>query len=161
MKRVYALSIALAVLAPIGGRAPLAWARPEHAFGHGAQFAEHLQRAVQRLGLNESQQSTIQTLLRTHTKEVIQRRAEMATMRVDLRPLLQADPVDMTRVKQALQAIAAKEVDLHLAHLTLMQDIRQVLTPEQQKQFRPMRASMMGLGRMRPGGMMGRGHGER
>ena len=140
MKRVYALTIALAVLALLGSRAPGAWARPEHDVGHGERFAEHLQHALQQLGLNESQRSTVQTLLRTHAKEVIQRRAEIATMRVDLQPLLQADPVDTTRVKQALQAIAAKEVDLHLAHLTLMQDIRQVLTPEQQKQFRAMLA---------------------
>ena len=138
MKRVYALSIALAVLALLGSRAPAAWARPEHGGEHGARFAEHLQQALQRLGLNESQQSTIQTLLRTHTKEVIQRRADIATMRVDLQPLLHTDPVDMPRVKQALQAIAAKEVDLHLAHLTLMQDIRQVLTTEQQQHFRAM-----------------------
>ncbi len=144
MKRVYALSIALVLLALLGSQAPSAWARPEHGVGHGARFAAHLQRALLRLGLNESQQSTIQTLLRTHTKEVIQRRAEIATMRVDLRPLLHTDPVDMPRVKQALQAIAAKEVDLRLAHLTLMRDIRQVLTTEQQQKLRDMFAHHRG-----------------
>src|SRR2546425_10741786 len=138
MKRFYALPLALAMLALVGGRAPSAFARPEHGFGHFARFEEHLHRTVQQLGLSESQQSTVHTLLRTHAKEVIRLKAEIDTMRVDLRPLLQTDPVDMNRVKQALQAIAAKEVDLHLAHLTVMQDIRQVLTPEQQKKLRTM-----------------------
>jgi Spy/CpxP family protein refolding chaperone len=57
-------------------------------------------------------------------------------MRLDLRQLLYTDPVDLSRVKPALQAIATKKVDLQLAHITVMQEIRQVLTPEQQKKFR-------------------------
>jgi Spy/CpxP family protein refolding chaperone len=138
MKRVYTLSIALALLALVGGLAPSAFARPEHGFGDFAHFEEHTNRALHQLGLSDSQQSTVQTLLRTHAKEVIRLKGEIATMRVDLRPLLHTDPVDMNRVKQAFQAIAAKEVDLHLAHLTVMQDIRQVLTAEQQKKFRAM-----------------------
>jgi hypothetical protein len=48
------------------------------------------------------------------------RRAEIATMRADLRQLLRTDPVDLSRVKPALQAIAAKEADLRLAHIALM-----------------------------------------
>jgi hypothetical protein len=71
-------------------------------------------------------------------------------------------------VKQVFQVIAAKEVDLRLAHVTAMQDIRKLLTPEQQKQFRTMPGhmmgedammgrGMMGRGMMGPGGMMGRG----
>jgi len=138
MQRVYALPLALAMLALVGGLAPSAFARPEHGVGHWAYFAAHLHRTLQQLALNESQQSTVHTLLRTHAKEVIRLKAAMDTMRVDLRPLLQTDPVEIHRVKQALQAIAAKEVDLHLAHLTVLQDIRQVLTPEQQKKFRTM-----------------------
>jgi Spy/CpxP family protein refolding chaperone len=77
----------------------------------------------------------VQTLLRTHAKERIRLKAEIDTMRVDLQQQLRADAVDMNSVKSALQAIATKEVDLRMAHLTLMHDIRQVLTPEQQKKF--------------------------
>jgi Spy/CpxP family protein refolding chaperone len=51
-------------------------------------------------------------------------------MRVDLRQQLRADPVDLQSVKVALQAIAAKQVDLQMAHVTLLHDLRQVLTPE-------------------------------
>ena len=139
MKRFSPLPTALALLALVvgSGLAPAAWARlPEHGSDRSARFDAHLQERLQQLGLNESQQSTVQTLERTHAKEVIRLRAEIATMRVDLRQLLRTDPVDLSQVKPALQAIAAKEADLRLAHITLMQDIRQVLTPDQQKQFR-------------------------
>ena len=44
----------------------------------------------------------------------------------------------------------------------VMQVVTKPLTPEQQKKFHPMRASMIGMGRMRgPGGTMGRGRGAR
>jgi len=56
-----------------------------------------------------------------------------------------------------------KEADLRFAHITLMQEIGKLLTPEQQKKFRAMRGRMMmGPGDMMShGGMMGRGRGER
>lgn len=143
MKRFAPLPIALTLLALVvgSGLAPAARARPpEHGADRAARFDARLQERLQQLDLNESQQSTVQTLERTHAKEAIRLRAELATMRVDLRQLLRTDPVDLSRVKPALQAIAAKEADLRLAHITLMQDIRQVLTPEQQKQIRVLAA---------------------
>jgi Spy/CpxP family protein refolding chaperone len=138
MKRFSALPLALALLALVmgSGRVPSAVAQaPEQRHGRGARFGDHLQQSLQQLGLNESQQNTVQTLLRTHAKERIRLQAEIDTMRVDLRQQLRAEAVDMNSVKSALQAIAAKEVDLQMARLTLMHDIRQVLTPEQQKKF--------------------------
>jgi len=65
-----------------------------------------------------------------------------------------------------LQTIAAREADLRLEHITAMEDMRKLLTPEQQTKFRAMRSHMMGdAGMMRLGGMMGRGrmmgHGPR
>jgi hypothetical protein len=79
-------------------------------------------------------------------------------MALDVPPLLEANPVDLAKVKQLFQAIAAKEADLRLAHVTAMQAIRKLLNPEQQKQFRTMPGHMMGDGAMMgSGGMMGRG----
>jgi Spy/CpxP family protein refolding chaperone len=139
MKRFSALPLALALLALVvgSGRVPTALAQPpEHRHSRFAHDGDHLQRMLQQLDLNEGQQNTVQTLLRTHAKERIRLRAEIDSMRVDLRQQLRADAVDLNSVKSALQAIAAKEVDLHMVHFTLLHDIRQVLTPEQQKKFR-------------------------
>src|SRR5262245_47173916 len=143
--------------------------------GHGGMMLQqHLEWLSQQLELSDEQRTQVQTLLRTHAKDVIRLRAEIDTMMIDVQPLLEANPVDLAKVKQLFQAIAAKEADLRLAHVTAMQDIRRLLTPEQQKQFRTMPGhmmgdggmmgpggmmggGMMGRGMMRPGGMMGRG----
>ena len=127
--------------------------------GHGSiMMQQHFEWLSQQLKLSDEQRDQIQTLLRNHAKDVIRLQAEINTMTLDVPPLLEANPVDLAKVKQLFQAIAAKEVDLRLAHVTAMQDIRKLLTPEQQKQFQTMPGHMMGDGAMMgPGGMMGGG----
>jgi len=127
--------------------------------GHGGMMLQrHLEWLSQQLKLSDEQRTQVQTLLRSHAKDVIRLRAEIDTMTLDVPPLLEANPVDLAKVKQLFQAIAAKEADLRLAHVTAMQDIRKLLTPEQQKQFRTMPGHMMGDGAMMgPGSMRGRG----
>ena len=117
-----------------------------------------LDRLTQQLDLSEEQRSKAQALLRTHTKEGIRLKAEIDTASVDLQQLLDAQPIDMASVKTTLQTIAGKEADLRLIHITAMQDIHNLLTPEQQKQFRAeLRHMMGGGGKMAHGGMRGRG----
>ena len=65
-------------------------------------------------------------------------------MRIDVHVLPEADPVHVPKRKELVQAIAAKHADLYLAHLTLMQDVRTLLSPAQQKTFRTMQGHMMG-----------------
>jgi Spy/CpxP family protein refolding chaperone len=126
--------------------------------GHGGMMLQrHLEWLSQQLKLSDEQRTQVQGLLRNHAKDVIRLRAEIDTMTLDLPALLEANPVDLAKVKQLFQAIAAKEADLRLAHVTAMQDIRKLLTPEQQKQFRTMPGHMMGEDAMMGRGMMGRG----
>ena len=127
--------------------------------GHGGMMLQrHLEWLSQQLKLSDEQRTQVQTLLRSHAKDVIRLRAEIDTMTLDVPPLLEANPVDLAKVKQLFQAIAAKEADLRLAHVTAMQDIRKLLTPEQQKQFRTMPGHVMGdSGMMGGDAMMGRG----
>ena len=127
----------------------------------GGMMQRHLERLTQQLGLGDDQRTQVQTLVRNHAKEVIRLQADIAIMRIDVGQLLDADPVDLPKVKQLVQAIAAKEADLQLSHITVMQEIRKLLNPEQQKTFRTMQGhmmedgGMMGHGGMRgPGGMM-------
>jgi len=84
--------------------------------------------------------------MRTHAKDVIRLKAEIQTMALDVLPLLEADPMDFAKVKQLVQTIAAKKADLRLAHITEMQDIRKLLTPEQQRQFLTMQSHLRGQG---------------
>jgi Spy/CpxP family protein refolding chaperone len=114
--------------------------RLEH---EGMRLQQHLDRLTQQLKLTDQQRAQVRTILSTQAKEMIRLQAELATLRLDVPLLLEAEPVDLTKVKQQFQAIAAKEVDLHLAHVTAMQEIRKVLTPEQQQQFKTLQGRML------------------
>ena len=129
--------------------------------GHGGMRG-HMQRKMARLtgqlDLSEEQQSKVHALLRAHAKEGIRLKADIDTASIDLQQLLDAQPVDMAKVKTALQTIAGKEADLRVTHISAMQDIRELLTPEQQKQFRAVWGHMLGGGgKMAHPSMMGRG----
>jgi Spy/CpxP family protein refolding chaperone len=141
--------------------------------GRGGMMGRHLERLAQQLELTDEQQTQARTLLRNHAKEAIRLRADRGVMTIDVQQLLDTDPVDVQKAKQLVQDIAMKDAALHLAHITLMQDVNKLLSPEQQKKFRTMRESMFGMGGMMghgrmmghggmmgPGGMMGRGRGE-
>ena len=125
-------------------------------------MGRHMERLAQQLELTNEQQAQIRALLRNHAKEAIRLRADIGVLAVDIRQLLDTDPVDLPKVKQLFQSMAVKEADLRVAHVTLMQEIHKLLTPDQQKQFRPMRERMMGMGGMMGhSGMMGRGRREK
>ena len=115
--------------------------------GHTSRRPQHdLVRLTQQLKLSDEQRAQVQTLMRTHAKDVIRLKAEIQTMALDVLPLLEADPMDFAKVKQLVQTIAAKKADLRLAHITEMQDIRKLLTPEQQRQFLTMQSHLRGQG---------------
>jgi len=117
--------------------------------GHTSMRLQHdLAQLTQQLKLSNEQRAQVQTLMRTHAKDVIRLKAEIQTMALDVLPLLEADPMDFAKVKQLVQTIAAKKADLRLAHITEMQDIRKLLTPEQQQQFRTMQSHLRGHGGM-------------
>jgi Spy/CpxP family protein refolding chaperone len=129
--------------------------------GHGHMILRKLDRLAEQLNLAEEQQTQIRSLARTHLKEAIQTRAAIATQRIDLIALLDAESVDLPEVKETLQSLASQQADLIFAHVTLMDEINQLLTPEQQQQFRTMRRQMMhggGMMGVMGGGMHGQGH---
>jgi Spy/CpxP family protein refolding chaperone len=154
--------------------------------GHGHKMLRMLDRLTDQLDLTDQQETQIRTLVRNHMKQAVQARADIAAKRIDLQALLDADTPDLSKVKDTLQAIASRQADLRYDSIALMQEVKQLLTPEQQQQFRTLRrqmwhgrgammgyggmyggqGAMMGLGGRRgPGGMrnpcgtMGRGRG--
>ena len=110
----------------------------------GMRLQSSLAWLTQQLNLSDVQRAQVQTLLRTHAKDVIRLRAEIDIMALDVPPLLETEPVDLAKVSQLVQSIAAKRADLQMAHITLIQDIRKLLTPEQQQQFRTIRSHLRG-----------------
>ena len=130
--------------------------------GPGGMMGRHMERLAQQLELTDAQQAQVRALLRNHAKEAMRLRTDIGVLAVDVQQLLETDPVDLPKAKQLFQSIGTKEADLRLAHVTLMQEVEKLLTPEQHKKFRTMRERMMGMdGMMSMGGMMGRGRRER
>src|SRR5215813_5588886 len=84
--------------------------------GRGDMMQRHFQHLAQQLGLNDDQRAQARTIMRNHAKEIIRLRADITTQQLDVRQLLDTDPVDLTKVKPLLQTIAAKEADLRLSH---------------------------------------------
>ncbi|GIX47189.1 MAG: hypothetical protein KatS3mg131_1400 [Candidatus Tectimicrobiota bacterium] len=132
-------------------------------WGHGWRGHGLLARLSRELELTEAQEEQVEALVREHVKTAIRAKADLAVKRVELRELLAAEPVDMAKVRAQLQAIAAQQVELHLAHFTLLQDVGKLLTPEQQQKFRRLRRRLLAWhgpwghgGMMGPWGMMGR-----
>jgi Spy/CpxP family protein refolding chaperone len=111
--------------------------------GIGATGLRHMERLAQQLGLSDDQRTQVQSLQLNYAKEAIRTRADMAEAHVEVRQLLNADQPDLSQVKDKLQQIASKEAQLRFAHITMIQNIRKLLTPEQQKQWRAMRARKM------------------
>jgi Spy/CpxP family protein refolding chaperone len=130
--------------------------------GRRGMMGRHMERLAQQLELTDAQQAQVRALLRNHAKEAMRLRTDIGVLAVDVQQLLETDPVDLPKAKQLFQSIGTKEADLRLAHVTLMQEVEKLLTPEQHKTFRTMRERMMGMGGMMSmGGMMGRGRRER
>ena len=114
-----------------------------HRMGIGATGLRHMERLAQQLGFSDDQRRQVLSLQLNYAKEAIQTRADMTVAHLEVRQLLDADQPDLSQVKDKLQQIASKEAQLRFALITMMQDIRKLLTPEQQKQWRAMRARRM------------------
>jgi Spy/CpxP family protein refolding chaperone len=117
-----------------------------HQMGREATELRHMERLVQQLGLSDEQQRQVRPLLLNYAKEAIRDRADIAVTRLEIRQLLSANQPDLSQVKDMLQNIAAKEAQLSFDRITTMQDIRKLLTPEQQEQWRAMHSHRMSWG---------------
>src|SRR5262249_34091724 len=79
---------------------------PGGMMGAGGMMRRHMERLAQQLDLTDDQRMQVRTLLGNHAKEAIRLRADIGVMAVDLRQLLETDPVDLPKAKQLLQSIA-------------------------------------------------------
>jgi Spy/CpxP family protein refolding chaperone len=129
---------------------------------HGGMIQHHLERLARHLELTEEQRTQMWTVLGNQAKDAIRLKADLETLAIDLQQQLEADPVDLAKVKPLLQSMAGKEADLRLLHITAMQEMSKILLPEQRQKLRTIRHSMMGHGgmmgmggRRAPGGMRG------
>jgi len=90
------------------------------------------------LGLDEKQREAIKEIVRTTMKETFRKRADLSIARIDLKDLIDKDPINMKAVESKLNQIGSLEADIHLSHIKTLEAIKVKLTPDQRKKLNDM-----------------------
>ena len=111
----------------------------------------NMMKSIGRLDLTADQKKKVQRLKLQHQKEAIPLLSKVRMAGVESQELLMADPVDMEKVKAKVKEKYGALTELEISHLTLMQQVKGLLTAEQRQQLE---SSMMEMGpkmRSQPG----------
>jgi Spy/CpxP family protein refolding chaperone len=108
---------------------------------------DRLVRMAEHLELTDEQIDDLKTLRRDHEKTAIEMRAEIALARVDMKTLLDQEPIDFGKIKDKISQIADMHKKMGLARWTLMEKSHDLLTTEQLEKARSLR--MRGSGSMK------------
>ncbi len=102
------------------------------------------------LGLDEKQKDAVKALQTKTMKEMIRKKADAQIADLELKGLLEKDPVDMKAVEAAVKKSESFRTAMYLTHISAHEELKTILTPEQRKRMKEM--GMAGHG---PGCMMG------
>jgi Spy/CpxP family protein refolding chaperone len=127
--RVLILITAIAVA--VGGTIALAGGKHGGDWNQGDRMAFMLDRMTDRLDLSEAQQAKVESILTASRNESEPYRAELATLRSDMRALVEADEFYADQVRIKLESKASAMVELGMIAARTMHDVRAQLTPEQ------------------------------
>jgi hypothetical protein len=123
-------------------------------------FIARLLQQREQLGLAPEQVQQLQALANEARKTLIRQEAEVQVTEMDLETLMQADPVVVTQVEDAVKRVEAQRTATRLTRLNAIVKAKALLTPEQRQQVPTQTAvtsqampNMMGCPMM--SGMMG------
>jgi Spy/CpxP family protein refolding chaperone len=103
------------------------------------------------LGLDDKQKDAVKTLRSKTMKDMIKRMADKQVAAIELKDLLDKDPVNMKSVETSVKKNESLNADMLLAHIKAHEELKAILTPEQRKQLKDMMEAGHGAGC----GMMG------
>lgn len=149
---------ALATAGPHGRRGPGFGHGPGMGPGHGPMgmgFA--MGRLVERLDLTEAQRDEIHGVLEARREAGAGAREEMRAARKALFEQIHAEETDEGAIRQAAADVAALEADLAVERSLTLQEVRNVLTPEQRAEARQFFDEMKDFAEERGEGFHGRG----
>jgi Spy/CpxP family protein refolding chaperone len=106
------------------------------------------------LGLDEKQKTELKEIKRRVMKEMIKKRANELVAHIELRDLLDKDPVDMKATEAKLKQIETIKTEMHLSLIRAREEVKSKLTPEQRKKFREMLEMEPDIGPPMMGGMI-------
>lgn len=103
-------------------------------------FGDTVLEFSEEFGLSDDQVARIREIQRTARRDRIGRNADIEIGEMDLEALYEADPPDLAVVRAKLEELALLGVDNQMAGLSLRQQVRGILTPEQLEQFEELRS---------------------
>lgn len=90
-------------------------------------------RVAQQIGLTDAQKKQMDDILQQHRLKLIDLHAALDKDELMLRPMLQADQLDETKILAQIDTIAQARAELEKANARMLFGIRKVLTPDQWK----------------------------
>ncbi len=91
------------------------------------------------LGLDEKQEGEIREMKSRVRKEMIRKRADEQIVGIELRDLLEKDPVDMEAVEMTVKRIEVIRTEIHLSLIRAVEEVKTKLTPDQREKLQEMR----------------------
>ena len=104
----------------------------------------------EKLGLSEDQRNRMREIMTSSKKKKIGLKCQIETIKVDLMSMMWQEQMNMQEIEQKVREVANLKADKKIAWIQAMNDMKNVLTPEQRQEMKEM---MMGW--WKKGGMGG------
>lgn len=106
------------------------------------------------LGLDDKQRDALKALRSKTMKDMVKKRADMQIAGIELKDLLDKDPVDMKAVEASVKKNESLKTEMLLAHIRAREEMKSLLTPDQRKRLKEMMETGRGACCSMMGGMM-------
>jgi Spy/CpxP family protein refolding chaperone len=105
--------------------------------GMGMMGAEHrMWGHLKGLGLDEKQKEAIKEIKSRVMKDTVRKRADIKVAGIELKDILDKDPVDMNAAEAKLKQIESLRTDMRLSRIKAIEEVKAKLTPDQRKKFK-------------------------
>lgn len=88
------------------------------------------------LGLNEKQSAEVKEIKSRVMKEMIKKRADEHIAHIELRDLLDKDPVDMKAIEAKLKQIETVKTEMQFSLIKAWEEVKSKMTPQQMEKFK-------------------------
>jgi Spy/CpxP family protein refolding chaperone len=96
------------------------------------------------LGLDDKQKDALKSLRSKTMKDMVKRSADKQIAGIELKDLLDKDPVDMKSVEASVRKNESLKADMFIAHIKAHEEMKSILTPVQRKRLKEMMESGCG-----------------
>ena len=110
----------------------------------GMQGEHSMIEKLKSLGLDDKQMDEVKAIHFRVMKETIKKKADMQVARLELRELLDQDPVDVKAAEAKIRQVEALSGDIRILHIKAHEEVKGKLTHEQRKKFAAMMPMMYG-----------------